>query len=172
MLRSNLRYSIIEGSFFALMFGFGENYLSALGVFLGYTALQVSILGSFPQLVAAFAQLISNNMAKKFSSMKMFCVVLAFIQSLLWLVLIYIILQTSNYYVILLWLVIYATTGSVIGPIWISWVGYLVPERLRPNYHANRSRTIHFLIFISIMLGGLILRYYDTNKIIGNRSLS
>ena len=167
MLRSNLRYSIIEGSFFALMFGFGENYLSALGVFLGYSALQISVLGSFPQLIAAIAQLISNTIAKQFSSMKMFCVSLAFIQSMLWIILIFIIVQTSSYYVILAWLVLYATIGSIIGPIWISWVGYLVPARLRPNYHANRNRTIHFLIFVSIMLGGLILRYYDSDKLIG-----
>ena len=34
MLRKNLKYSIIEGSWFALMFGLGENYLSAMAVYL------------------------------------------------------------------------------------------------------------------------------------------
>ena len=91
MLRSNLRYSIIEGSFFALMFGLGENYISAMGVFLGYSALQISILSSFPQLIGAFTQLVANNLAKLFKSMKRFVVVGAVMQAFLWLVLIFII---------------------------------------------------------------------------------
>ena len=72
MIRANLRYSIVEGSWFALMFGLGENYLSAMAVFLGFSALQISILNSFPQLIGAFTQLITNNLAGFFKSMKRF----------------------------------------------------------------------------------------------------
>ena len=95
MIRSNLRYSIIEGSFWALMFGLGENYISALGVFLGYSALQISILNSFPQLIGAFTQLITNNLAGFFKSMKRFIVIGSIIQALLWLLLVYIINNTK-----------------------------------------------------------------------------
>ena len=83
MLRKNLKYSIIEGSFFALMFGLGENYLSALGVFLSYSALQISVLSSFPQLIGAFAQLGTNHLANVFKSIKRVAVTLAVFQALL-----------------------------------------------------------------------------------------
>ena len=82
MLKNNLKYSIIEGSFFAFMFGLGENYLSALDIF-RYTALQISILSSLPQLAGAFIQLASNSMAKLFRSMKRLVVFLSVLQSLL-----------------------------------------------------------------------------------------
>ena len=167
MLRSNLRYSIIEGSFFALMFGLGENYISALGVFLGYSALQISILSSFPQLIGAFSQLVTNNLATVFNSMKRFVVIGAVIQAILWLVLIVIINITDNYIVVLIWATIYFAITSAMGPAWISWIGYLVPIRLRPNYHANRNKIINFMIFISIFIGGLILKYYEQNMILG-----
>ena len=167
MLRSNLRYSIIEGSFFALMFGLGENYISAMGVFLGYSALQISILSSFPQLIGAFTQLVTNSLAKLFKSMKRFVVVGAIMQAFLWLVLIFIINITNSYIAVLIWATLYFAITSAMGPAWISWIGYLVPIRLRPNYHANRNKTINFMIFVSILIGGLILKYYDQNMIFG-----
>ena len=166
MLKNNLKYSIIEGSFFAFMFGLGENYLSALGVFLGYSALQISILSSLPQLVGAFIQLASNNMAKLFQSMKRLVVFLSAIQSLLWIVLIFIIFNTDNYALILLWSVVYYATACAMGPAWISWIGYLVPKSIRSNYHANRNRIINTLIFISILIGGAILEIFESNMVL------
>ena len=166
MLKNNLKYSIIEGSFFAFMFGLGENYLSALGVFLGYSALQISILSSLPQLAGAFIQLASNKMAKLFQSMKRLVVFLSFVQSLLWIALIFIIFNTNNYYLILLWSVIYYVIACAMGPIWISWIGYLVPKTIRSNFHANRNRIINSLIFISILIGGVILEIFENNMVI------
>ena len=93
--RKNLKYSIIEGSFFALMFGLGETYLSALGVFLGYSALQISVLGSFPQLGGALIQLVSNTLAKAFKSMKRVVVMLSLAQSAMWLLLVIVIVNTG-----------------------------------------------------------------------------
>ena len=166
MLKNNLKYSIIEGSFFAFMFGLGENYLSALGVFLGYSALQISILSSLPQLVGAFIQLGSNTMAKLFRSMKRLVVFLSVLQSLLWIALIVIIFNTDNYALILLWSVVYYATACAMGPVWISWIGYLVPKSIRSNYHANRNRIINTLIFISILIGGAILEIFESNMVL------
>ena len=167
MIRNNLKYSIVEGSFFAIMFGLSENYLSAMAVFMGFSALQISILNSFPQLVGAFAQLGTQSFAKLFKSVKTFVVSLAVVQSLMWLVLIYIISITNSYIAILLWSIAYYTIASIIGPAWISWMGYLVPLRIRSNYHANRNRIIHSIIFISILLGGFILKVFNDNMILG-----
>ena len=149
------------------MFGLGENYLSAMAVFMGFTALQISILNSLPQLVGAFAQLATHSLTRAFSSMKVFVVSLSLVQSFMWIVLIYIISQTSSYTAILSWSVTYYAISSIIGPAWISWMGYLVPLRIRANYHANRNRIIHFIIFISILVGGLILKVFQDNMVLG-----
>ena len=166
MLRKNLKYSIIEGSFWALMFGLGESYISAIGVFLGYTTLQITVLTSFPQLIGAFTQLIANNLSKAFKSMKRFVVIGSIVQAFLWLILIYIINSTDNYVIVLTWATIYFAITSSMGPAWMSWIGYLVPVRLRPNYHANRNRIINFTILISILIGLLILDRYEDDKLL------
>ena len=80
---------------------------------------------------------------------------------------VYIINITDNYFVVLLWATIYFAITSIIGPAWISWIGYLVPIRLRPNYHANRNKIINSMIFIFIFIGGMILKYYEQNMILG-----
>lgn len=165
MLRKNLRFSIIEGSWFALMFGLGENYLSAMAVYLGFSALQISILNSLPQLIGAFIQLGTDAITKLFKSTKSFVVNLSILQSILWVVLIIIINASISYYPILIWSIVYYSVSSIIGPAWISWMGYLVPLRIRSNYHANRNRIIHFIIFVSILFGGIILRVYEQNMI-------
>ena len=165
MLRKNLRFSIIEGSWFALMFGLGENYLSAMAVYLGFSALQISILNSLPQLIGAFIQLGTDAITKLFKSTKSFVVNLSILQSILWVVLIIIINDSTSYYPILIWSIVYYSVSSIIGPAWISWMGYLVPLRIRSNYHANRNRIIHFIIFVSILFGGIILRVYEQNMI-------
>ena len=167
MIRKNLRYSIVEGSFFALMFGLGENYLSAMAVFMGFSALQISILNSFPQLIGAFAQLATSKINKWFKSIKAFVVSLSILQASMWIILIFIISNTESYGLILAWSTIYYIIASIIGPAWISWMGYLVPLRIRVNYHANRNRIIHSIIFISILLGGGILRIFEHDMVTG-----
>ena len=166
MIRQNLKYSIIEGSFFAFMFGLGENYLSALGVFLGYSALQISVMSSLPELTAAFIQLKSSAFSKKFKSMKTFCVVVAVIQACMWIVLVFLINYTESYVVFLFWSLIYFALATIIGPVWTSWIGYLVPVRIRSNYHANRNKIINTVIFVSIIFGALILKFLEHKMIL------
>ena len=66
------------------MFGFGENYLSAMAVFMGYSALQISVLNSLPQLIGAFAQLATHKLSILFKSTRKFVVVLAIAQACMW----------------------------------------------------------------------------------------
>ena len=162
-LKTNLRYSTIEGSFWAFMFGMGENYLSALSVFLGYTAIQISLLNSIPQFIGSFCQLFSNQLLTKFKSIKKFVVVLSYFQAFLWILLIYIIFYFNNFWLILFWFIIYFTIAYLINPVWISWIGYLVPRRIRGTYHGIRNRNINFFILVAILSGGYILDVLNDN---------
>ena len=162
-LKNNLHYSIVEGSFWAFMFGMGENYLSALAVFLGFSAFQISLLTSIPQFIGSFFQLFSNQLLIKIKSIKKFVVLLSYLQSFLWLVLIYIIFFCNYFIVILIWAIIYFTIAFLINPVWISWIGYIVPRRIRGTYHGIRNRNINFFIFLAILLGGYLLDVFDNN---------
>tara|TARA_A100000164_G_C21887775_1_gene763681 strand:+ start:412 stop:1665 length:1254 start_codon:yes stop_codon:yes gene_type:complete len=166
-LKNSLKYSTIEGSMWAFMYGMGENYLSAMSVFLGYTAVQISILNSFPHLIGSFLQLYSNSLVVKFKSSKFVVVWLSFIQSTLWILLIFILNYTQNYNFIFLWFMLYFLCNSLINPVWTSWMGYLVPKRIRGNYHGSRNRIISFYVLVSIFIGGFILKIFDNNLTLG-----
>jgi len=166
-LKKNLHFSIVEGSCWAFMFGMGENYLSALSVFLGYSAFQISLLTSIPQFLGSLFQLFSNHFLKVFKSQRNFVVILSYIQAFLWLLLVYIIFYKNNYLFILLWFISYFTIAYIINPVWISWMGYIVPKRIRSTYHGIRNRNINFFILIAILLGGAILDIFSSNLLSG-----
>ena len=151
----------------AFMYGMGENYLSAMAVFLGYSAFQISILNSFPQLFGAFLQIFSNNLVLKFKTLKYIVISISFIQSLLWLILIFIMIFIPYFHIIFFWFILYFVSNSLVDPIWTSWMGYLVPKRIRGNYHGSRNRIISFYVLIAILIGGFILKYYDDKLNIG-----
>ena len=166
-IKSSLKYSTVEGSLWAFMYGMGENYLSALAVFLGFSAFQISFLNSFPQLIGSFFQLLSSKILVLFNSTKDFVVYLSFLQSILWLVLIYIINFNPDFKFLLVWFIIYFLCNSFIGPAWTSWMGYLVPKRIRGNYYGSRNRIINAFVLISILFAGIILKKFDNNLVTG-----
>ena len=166
-IKNTLKYSTVEGSLWAFMYGMGENYLSALAVFLGFSAFQISFLNSFPQLIGSILQLFSRNLLRMFKTAKHFVVFLSLAQALLWLILIYIISYNPEFQYLVLWFVIYFLCNSFIGPAWTSWMGYLVPKRIRGSYYGSRNRTINMFILIAILIGGFVLKKYSNDLIIG-----
>ena len=149
------------------MYGMGENYLSALAVYLGYSALQISILHSVPQFIGSFVQLFSNQLLALIKSQKQFVVVLSYFHAFLWLVLVGILVYLNNYYMILIWMIIYFIVSFLINPVWISWIGYIVPRQIRGTYHGIRNRNINSFVLIAILLGGYILDLLDKNLMYG-----
>ena len=165
--KKSLKYSTVEGSLWAFMYGMGENYLSALAVFLGFSALQISFLNSFPQLIGSILQLFSNSLLDLFKSTKRFIILLALMQSVLWLVLIIVIIYHPEFKYLVAWFIVYFLCNSFIGPAWTSWMGYLVPKRIRGTYYGSRNRIINAFVLIAILLGGFILKKYDNNLVNG-----
>ena len=54
---------------------------------------------------------------------------------------------------------LYWGSGMATGPAWNTWVGTLIPRRIRANYFAQRSRIGHVAVLIGLVLGGLSLQY-------------
>ena len=61
-IKKSLRYSILDGSFWAIMFGFGERYLAAFAVFLKATNIQLGLLTSLPLLLASISEFFSTRL--------------------------------------------------------------------------------------------------------------
>ena len=166
-VRKNLKLSTIEGTFWAIMYGAGESYISALAIFLNFSAFQISFLNSFPQFIGSCFQLLSSIIKNQFKSIRRFVAIISLIQSFMWVLIIICILYFPSYTIILLWTCLYFSIASVIGPAWTAWMGYFVPNRLRARYFGKRNRIIGFISFISTFIAGYILDIFENNMING-----
>ena len=166
-VKQNLKLSTIEGSFWAIMYGGGETFLSACAVFLQFSPFQISFLSSFPPFVGSCFQLFSASIKNKFKDIKQFVVTMSYLQALLWVVLVLLLFYKPTYKYILIWSCIYWTIGTVIQPAWTAWMGYFVPRRIRARYFGKRNRIIGFVSFIATLISGYILDIFDQNMTYG-----
>ena len=87
-------------------------------------------------------------------------------QSVLWLVLIIVIIYHPDFKYLVAWFIVYFAI-LFIGPAWTSWMGYLVPKRIRGTTYGSRNRIINAFVLIAILLGGFILKKYDNDLVNG-----
>ena len=83
IIRSSLKTSTIEGSWWAVMYGMVETYFGAFFEILKYTSFEISILTTFPIFIGAFAQNLSNKIYHFLQSRKALLVILKLLQSIL-----------------------------------------------------------------------------------------
>ena len=167
-IRSSLKTSTIEGSWWAVMYGSVETYFGAFFEFLKYSSYEISILTTLPIFIGSIFQNYANTFFHLLRSRKILLVILKIFQNLLIPVIFYFGVKTDNFYMFLTFLCFYFIIAiSQISP-WTSWMGYLVPSRVRGRYFGNRSQVVRIFMLISSLLAGTILNAYnDSNPMIG-----
>ncbi len=156
-INKSLSYSIKDGSWWAVMAGFGQSYLSAFAVFLNSTPFQLSMLASIPLVLSSFLQLFAFKLTNIFSSRKKLVLYSAFLQALVWLLIIGVSCFTKNVWVLIILSSLYFIFGAIGGPAWNSWMGDLVPEEMRGRYFGMRNRTVGFFSFLMVSIAGILL---------------
>lgn len=168
-VRRSLAYSVMDGSFYSAMVGFGESIFSMFAIFLKATSVQLGLISSLPQTLGSIFQLFARNILEKFPSRKSYVLFFAFLQVLcmLPLPLAYFFFK-GNFMVYLLILVsMYYITGMLINPAWTSWMGDLVPGHVRGSYFGKRNAITSAVSFITMMIGGFLLSYFTKSPIVG-----
>ena len=167
-IRSSLKTSTIEGSWWAVMYGSVETYFGAFFEFLKYSSYEISILTTLPIFIGSIFQNYANTFFHLLRSRKILLVILKIFQNILIPVIFYFGVKTDNFYMFLTFLCFYFIIAiSQISP-WTSWMGYLVPSRVRGRYFGNRSQVVRIFMLISSLLAGTILNAYnDSNPMIG-----
>jgi len=157
-----LRYSLWDGAFYSIMIGFGESFFAPFAVLLKASDWQLGILGTIPQTIGSICQLLSVKVLELFHSRKIMTVMGAILQGLLYLPMI-LCLDMSEYSVevFLLMVACYTVAGSMIGPVWNSWMGDLLNEDERARYFAKRNRINGLTTLIGFYTAGLILNYFS-----------
>lgn len=164
-VKKSLKYSILDGSFYSMMVGFGESFFSAFAVFLKANNIQLGLLGSLPQSLGSISQLFTNKLLKLFKSRKRFVCINAFLEALMYIPIILVFfLGKFKVYHLIFFVCVYWIFGTILNPVWNSWIGDLVDEKKRGAYFGKRNKIGGIASFISLLTGGFILQNF-TNGI-------
>jgi MFS family permease len=169
--KRSLTFSIYDGAFYSLMDGFTGIFITPLALFLKSSNLIISLLASLPDLISSFFQLLAIKISEIVTSRKKVIVIAAFVQAILWLPILlipYLAKEGYGGWYLLLFMIIIATAGAFINPLWRSLMGDLVDEHERGKYFSRRNQIAGLVSFLAAFLAGYILNHFSkTNAVIG-----
>tara|TARA_B100001287_G_scaffold225557_1_gene195107 strand:- start:456 stop:1718 length:1263 start_codon:yes stop_codon:yes gene_type:complete len=163
-IKSSLRISTVEGSWWAVMYGMVETYFGAFFEFLKYSSFEISILSTLPIFIGAVFQNLTGWFYDILRSRKILLIILKCIQTITIPLILFAGYFSGDYYLLLAFICFYyVVVMSQMSP-WTSWMGYLVPGRLRGRYFGNRSQVVRIFMLISSLLAGAILNSYEESN--------
>jgi MFS family permease len=160
----SLRHSLRDGVAFSVQVGAGETYFSAFALFLRATAPQVALLTTLPPLLGSLAQLFSAWIGR-YVGRRRLVLTGCTLQTLLWLPILFVPLAFTQQPIIalLILLALYHSAHNLSAPQWTSIMRDLVADRRRGRYFGYRTRLTTITTFVSLVLGGLILNWFDAS---------
>ncbi len=149
-----------DAAAFSVMVGVGETYLPAFALAVGVGEVAAGLLAAVPPLAGAVLQLASPVMVRRMRSHRRWVVLCASLQAASFVPLLAAALG-SGIPTAALFLVasLYWGTGMATGPAWNTWVGTIVPPRVRAPYFARRTRITQIGVLGGLLLGGVVLQY-------------
>ncbi len=159
-LRRDLWITTADAAAFSVMVGCGETYLPAFALALGMGPVAAGMVASVPVLVGAVVQLVTPLGVARLGSNRAWVVACTTLQALSFLpFVIWAIVGRATLWQLLLAASVYWAAGMAGGPAWNSWMGTLIPDRMRTSFFAQRNRLGQFGVFIGFMAGGAILQF-------------
>jgi MFS family permease len=147
-----------DGVAFSAMVGFGESYLPAFALALGFGSVTAGLVATLPMLAGALFQLATPAAVGLLGSHRRWVVLCAALQALTFIPLIVGALAGEmELLIVYLAASLYWGLGMSTGPAWTAWATTLVPKSLRARFFAQRARASQASLFIALVVGGLIL---------------
>ncbi len=157
-LRHDLRAVWVDGLAWSVMVGMGEQSIPAFAVALGLPVPWGGLVATLPMVAGSFLQLVSPAMVRRIGSHRRWVVLCALVQALS-----FVPLAAGALLGALPAVALYAVAtlywAGALGtaPAWGTWVGTIVPKRLRVRYFARRSRWLYVLQIVALIAAGWIL---------------
>ena len=159
-LRRELLVSTADAVVFSVMVGCGETYIPAFGLALGLGPVAAGMLASLPVLVGATVQLVTPLAVARLGTNLGWCVACTTVQSLSFVPLVvWAVRGHAALWELLVAASVYWAAGMAGGPAWNTWIGTLVPEKMRTAFFAQRNRLGQFGVFVGFVAGGLALQF-------------
>ncbi|MBI4834470.1 MAG: MFS transporter [Planctomycetes bacterium] len=169
--KKSLKYSIIDGSAYSIMTGFGETNIQAFAInVLKASNLFIAFLASIPQLIGSLAQLFSAKLLDKTGNRKKIVVAASFFHMFTWVPIFLLPFSWFEYGALLLiiYVAVYFAYLHLTVPAWNSWMGDLVAPEKRGDYFGQRNRLASVFNFLSVLVAGVILELWKpVNEWIG-----
>ena len=168
------KISIMEGSAYSVMEGFGLQYITPYAIALGMSNTFIGWLSSLPGLIGNLAQIPGSKIIEKVSRKKI-VITGVLLQMFMWLPLLAVgllafffkipLLATSI--LLILFYTLLVMFGAFAGPAWSSWMKELI-EKNTDYYFAKRSMVAGIVGLICTSLAGVFLDYFTKfNFLIG-----
>ena len=148
-----------DGSAYSVMIGIGETYLAVFVLAMGKGQIASGLISTIPLLVGSLLQLVSPWAIAKLGSQRRWVASCALAQALSFVPLII----GAVVGAMPMWLVfaiasLYWAVSLACGPAWNTWMGTIVPGRLRANFFARRNRASQLATLIGFLAGGILLQ--------------
>lgn len=162
------RFGIRDGLFQAVTQGGGEQYLSAFALLLHATPFHLSILSAIPQLLGAWAQIVSVKVSHWFPNRKsqVFWGIIG--QSVSWIPILALPLLWPQLgpWLLIAGVAMYFTFTHFTSPAWNSLITDLLQSNERGTYFARRSRVMAMTSFLALCLGGALLSVFEHRQLL------
>ncbi|MCC7299636.1 MAG: MFS transporter [Verrucomicrobia bacterium] len=162
------RLSLWEGSFWSVMWGFGETYIAPFALFLGAGNLAMAFVGTGPVLTAAIAQLAGSASLDRIGRRNPIILTGTLIQALAYLplfILPILLPAASQIPALLLTITVCFFAFGFSAPPWMSLMGDVVDQADRGRYFSNRTRITMSVMVVSMLLAGWIMNRW---KLLGH----
>jgi len=142
------------------MVGIGESYLPAFVLAMGMGQVAAGLITTIPLLAGAVLQLVSPVAVRYLGSHRRWVVTCAALQALSFVPLA-IAACTGQLPVAAMFAIAALYWGSGLGTstAWSTWIGTLVPPRLRTNYFSRRTRLNQIFTLGGFLIGGISLQW-------------
>ena len=140
------------------MVGIGEMYLPAFVLALSASDIASGLITSVPLVIGALVQMAAPRIIRRLGSYRRWVVLCAVIQALAFVPLVGAAMRGAMpVYLVFAVVSVYWAAGMAGGATWNTWVGTLVPERIRPRYFARRTRWCQAGMLVGFVGGGVAL---------------
>lgn len=162
-VQRSLRHSVRDGVACSIMSGAGEAYFAAYALFLGATAMQISLLAALPPLFGAATQLLAAWLEGRIGRRRTLIVTAGLMHALTWFPLIWLPYLFPAYALstMVSCIVLYYGWIGLGSPLLASLLGDLVPRRRRGRFFGLRNRVMSLSSFAALLAGGLTLEYLE-----------
>jgi MFS family permease len=159
-LRKDLRAMTGDQAASSLMVGIGENYFPAFVLALSSNQLACGLVTSVPLVLGAVLQLIAPAALARWGSYRRWVCACAVLQACSFVPLVAAALWGAMPVAAVFGVVaLYWAAGMATGPAWTSWVETLVPESIRAQYFARRTRVGQAGTLLGFAAGGALLQW-------------